>query len=96
MQIKEAGGALDVGSGCGRLGLQLHKGLAAAEQPCELAHELVKMVLHYAVEINQVAVDVVEHFAAGGGVAQEKQGCAACEQLYITAMLGKQRQQVFG
>lgn len=52
-------GPLNIGL-CGRRGLlELAKGGAAGKREIELAQELIKMMLYNAVEVNQLAVNVV-------------------------------------
>ena len=72
LQVVETCGALDVGEGFGWGTLQQGEGLAAGQGPCKLAHEFVVVVLQDAVEVDQVAVDVIEHFDFGGRLAHEE------------------------
>lgn len=62
LQVEESGGALNVGEGFGAGHLLPLEHLARAQCPFELAHEFFQMVLHDAVQRDQVAVDVVEDF----------------------------------
>jgi len=62
LQVEESGSALDVGEGFGAGHLLPLEHLARAERPFELAHEFFQVVLHDAVQRDQVAVDVVEDF----------------------------------
>ncbi len=72
LQVEEAGGALDVGHAFGWGGLQAGEHFAAGERPFKLTHELVKVVLHHAIKVNQAAVEIVEHFGFGFFRAQKK------------------------
>ena len=59
LQIEKTCGPLNIGL-CGRRGLlELAKGGAAGKREIELAQELIKMMLYNAVEVNQLAVNVV-------------------------------------
>ncbi len=62
LQVEESRGALDVGEGFGAGHLLPLEHLARTERPFELAHEFFQMVLHDAVQRDQVAVDVVKDF----------------------------------
>ena len=75
--------------------MQLPECFAAGECEIELADELIEVVLHHTVEIDQFAVDVVEHFGFGGLLAQEKKRAASGEQLDVALMFGEHRQDVF-
>lgn len=60
LQVKESGSALDVGEGFRTGHLLPLEHLAGTERPLELADEFFKVILHYAIERHQVAVDVIE------------------------------------
>lgn len=62
LQVKESGRTLDIGEGFGAGHLLPLEHLARTERPFELAHEFFQVVLHDAVQRDQVAVDVVEDF----------------------------------
>lgn len=62
LQVEKSGGALDVGEGFGAGHLLPLEHLTRTECPFELVHEFFQVVLHDAVQRDQVAVDVVEDF----------------------------------
>lgn len=74
LQIEEPCGALDVGQGVRWRVLQPFKHVAAAERVFELAHELFQMVFNDPVEIDKLAVDVVDHFDFGWITHEIKSG----------------------
>ena len=59
LQVKKAGGALNVGQGFGAGGLQPLEYFAAGKRPFELADELFEVCFDNPVEIDQLAIDVV-------------------------------------
>ena len=65
------------------------------QRPFELPDELFQVVLHYPVEIDQLAVDVVEHLHLGG-LLQEEKSRAAGKGLDVAGMVGKLRNDVAG
>ena len=66
LQVEEPGGTLDVGEVFGTGHFLPLEHLAGAERPFELAHEFFKEVLHDAIELHQVAVDIVQDFNQSG------------------------------
>jgi hypothetical protein len=85
LQVIKAGGALYVGQGLAGRDLVPLEDLAAAERPFELADKLFQVVLHHAVEVDHVAVDVVDDFDLGG-LAQKVKGCAARKHLDVAGV----------
>ena len=59
LQVKKAGGALNVSQGFGAGGLQPFKNFAAGKRPLELPDELFEVRFDNPVEIDQLAIDVV-------------------------------------
>jgi len=63
--------------------------LAAADRPLELANELLEVVLHDPVEVDQLAIDVVDYLAGRRHRTQEIECRAATEQLDVALMRRK-------
>lgn len=95
LQVIEARRALDVGERLGRLHLQPAEHRARAERPLELPDELLEVVLHHAVQIDELAVDVVQHLHLARRLGEEHGGRAG-ERLDIAAVLRKKAQQPIG
>ncbi|MNV61744.1 hypothetical protein D3C71_1542670 [compost metagenome] len=90
LEVIEPGGPLDIGQSL-RLGdLQPLEHLSAAQRPLELAHELLKVTLHHAVQVDQLAIDVVDDLTFGG-LPQKIQRCAACKDLHVARVRRKAR-----
>lgn len=96
LQVEEPGSALDVGEGFGACHLLPLEYLARAERPFELADELLQMVLHNAVEGDQVTVEIIQHLHRGGLGTQEEQRGTASEDFDIAFMRGKEGDQAVG
>jgi len=96
LQVEEPGGALYIGEGLRTRHLIPFKDLPGAERPFELAHELLQMVLHDAVEGDQVTVDIVQHLHWGGLGTHEEQRGTAGEDFNVALMRGKERNQAVG
>lgn len=96
LQVEEACGALDIGQGFRAGHLLPLEDLARAERPFELAHELLQMVLHNAVEGDQVTVEIIQHLHRGGLGAHEEQRGTAGEDFDVAFMRGKERDQAVG
>lgn len=79
LQIKKSGGALDVGEGFGAGHLLPLEHLARAERPFELAHEFFEVVLHDAVQRDQVAVDVVKDSTGAAWGRMKYSAAPPCE-----------------
>lgn len=95
LQIAEARGALDV---CQRLRSSVQpplKHLPVCQRRLELTDEFLEVVLNDAVEVDQLAVDVVEHLDVGGRPLEEQRG-AAGENLDVAFMPRKSRNDVRG
>ena len=65
LQVVEPGGALDVGQRLRAGNLLPFEDLAAADRPFELLHKLDHVVLDHPVQVDQLAVDVVDDFGLG-------------------------------
>ncbi|MCY1305963.1 hypothetical protein D9M70_557950 [compost metagenome] len=65
LQIVEPGRPLNISQGLRSGLLQPPEHLTATQRPLELADELLQVVLYDSVQIDQVAVDVVEHLNFG-------------------------------
>lgn len=96
LQVEEPGCALNVGEGLRARHLLPLKDLARAERPLELAHELLQVVLHYAVESDQVTVEIVQHLNGRGLGTHEVQRGTAGEDFDIAFMRGKEGDQAVG
>lgn len=62
LQVIEPGGALDIGQRLRAGTLLPFEDLTAADGPFELLHELDHVVLDHPVQVDQLAVDVVDDF----------------------------------
>ncbi|MNR48183.1 hypothetical protein D3C85_1673900 [compost metagenome] len=96
LQVEKSGGALDVGEGFRAGHLLPLEHLARTERPFELAHELLEMVLHHAVQRHQVAVDVVEHFNRRSLGSHKVQRGAASKDFDVAFVGWKQRNEAIG
>ncbi|MNE19827.1 hypothetical protein D3C80_1129240 [compost metagenome] len=96
LQVEEPNGALDVGEGLGARHLLPLEDLARAERPLELAHKLLQVVLHHAVEGYQVTVEIVQHLHRGRLGTHEEQRGTAGEDFDVAFMRGKERDQAVG
>ena len=85
LQVEEPGGPLHVGERLGAGFLQPLEHLAAGERPFELADELFQVMGDDPVQVDQVAVDVVQHLDVGR-VAGKEHRRATGEDLHIAAM----------
>jgi hypothetical protein len=66
LQVVKPRGTLDV---CERMRwriAQLPEHLPAAQHPLELPHELLQMMLHDAVQVNQTIINIIWDFYLGG------------------------------
>jgi len=70
--------------------------LARTERPLELANELLQVVLHNAVQGDQVTVEIVQHLHRGGLGTHEEQRGTAGEDFDIAFMRGKEGDQAVG
>ena len=84
LQVEKPSRPLHVGERLGAGFLQPLEHLAAGERPFELAHELFQVVRDDPVEVDQVAVDVVQHLDVGR-VAGKEHRRTACEDLHVVA-----------
>ena len=66
LQVEEPSRTLDIGQDFGARHLLLFENLAKAEHPLEVAHELLRVVLHNAVKGDQVTVEIVQHLHGAG------------------------------
>jgi hypothetical protein len=85
LQVEEPRRALHVRRHLRRGGLGPLEDLPARQRVFELPNELLQVVLHDPVQVDQVAVDVVDHFDLGG-VPQEVPGSAPGEHLHVARM----------
>jgi len=77
LQVEEARGALDVGESF-RLGhLVPFEYLPAGQRPFELPDKLLEVTLDHAVEVDQLAVDVIDDFNIRRRWPQEEQRCSS-------------------
>lgn len=95
LEVIEARRALDIGERLGRLHLQPPEHRARRERPFELPDELLEVVLHHAVQIDELAVDVVQHLHLARRLGEEHGGGAG-ERLDIAAVLREKAQQSIG
>ena len=96
LQVEESRGALDVGEGFGAGHLLPLEHLARTQRPFELAHEFFKVVLHNAVQRDQVAVDVVEDFNRRGLGPHEVQRGSAGKDFDVAFVRRKKRDEAIG
>lgn len=75
--------------------LQPFEHLAARQRPLELAYEFLQVALHDAIQVYQLAVDVVEHFHLGRRPHEVQRG-AASEDLDVASMRWKLRDDAVG
>jgi hypothetical protein len=92
LQVIEARRALDVGERFRPGFLMPLENLPAADRPLELTDELLEVVLQHAIEIDQVAIDVVEHFGLSRHRAEEEQRGTTGKDLDI-AFMGREQGQ---
>jgi len=96
LQVEESGRTLDVGEGFGAGHLLPLEHLARTERPFELAHEFFQMVLHDAVQRDQVAVDVVENFHGRGLRSHEVERGTAGKDFDVAFVRRKKRDETVG
>lgn len=96
LRIEEPSGALDVGQGFRARHLLPLEDLPGTERPFELADELLQVVLHNAVQGDQVTVEIVQHLHRSGLGTHEEQRGTAGEDFDIAFMRGKERDQAVG
>jgi hypothetical protein len=96
LEVKEPGSPLDVGKRFNVAHLLPLENLAAAECPLELTNELFEVVLHHAVQVHQIAIDIVQHFSLRRHRAQEKQCAPSSENFDVTLVRWKQWDQTIG
>jgi len=96
LQVEESGSALDIGEGFGAGHLLPLEHLTRTERPFELAHELFEVVLHDAIQRDQVAVDVVEDFNGRGLGAHEVQRGTAGKDFNVAFVWRKKRDEAVG
>ena len=89
LQVEEPGRALDVRQRLRNGYLVPLKYLTAGERPLELANELLKVTLDYAVEVDQLAVDVVNYLDVDRSRFQEEESSPATEDFNVAGMLGE-------
>jgi len=90
LQVEEACGALDVSEDLGACHFLPFKYLPRAECPFELADKFFQVVLDDAVEVHQLAVDVVQDLDRRGLWAHEVQGRATGEDFDV-ALVGREK-----
>ena len=95
LQIEEAGRALQVSQGMRWGILQPLEHLAARQRPFELAHEFLQVILDDAVQVDQLAVDVVQHLDLGRRPHEVQRG-AAGEDLDVASVRRKLRDDTVG
>ena len=76
LKVEEPSGTLNIGHAIRRRALQTGKYLATGQRPFKLADELVKVVLYYTVEIDELSVDVVKYLYFSRRLAHKEQRCA--------------------
>ena len=62
----------------------------ADQPPAELLHQLIRVVLHYAVEVDQLPMGVVDDFHFAGGFHKEESSTAA-EGLHVSGVRFEER-----
>ena len=95
LQVVEPRRALHVRQRLGRRVLEPLEHFAAGNRPLELSDELFQMVLHDTVQVDQIAVDVVDDLHLGRG-AQEVQGGAAGKHLDVALVRWEARDEPVG
>ena len=95
LQVVEARSALDIGELLGLGLLRPFKNLTAADRPLELANELFQMVLYHAIQVNQIAVDVVKYLNRCRWAQEIERGTTA-KNLDVAFLSRKQRYQPIG
>lgn len=95
LQVVKPRCALDIGQCLGLGDLQPLEHLAATDCPLELPDKLFQMVLHNPVQVDQVAVHIVQHLDRGGRAQEVDRGTSA-KHLYVALMLGEQGNQSIG
>lgn len=93
LQVIEACRALDIGEGFRDRVLQPFEHLPARERPLELAHKLLKVVLHDPIQIDQVPIDIVDDFDRSRW-AEKVQRRSSREHFDVALMLRKARNQM--
>src|SRR5690606_20353834 len=76
--------------------LQPLEHLPATQRPLELADEFLQVVLYDPVQVDQVAIDIVEHLHLGRYRAQKIQRCTAGERLDVAAVAREQGKDAIG
>ncbi len=96
LQVIEARCALDIGEGF-RLGVLVPlEDLPAADRPLELPDKLFEVVLDNAIQVHQLAVDVVDDFGLSRDLPEEKQGRSATKDFDIAVVGREQREEPIG
>jgi len=93
LKIEESRCALDIGQGFWAGTLRPLENLPATQRPLELPDKLLKVVLHYPVEIDQLTVDVIQHRTARRQRTQEEERRPTSEHFDIAIVGRKQREQ---
>ena len=96
LQVEEPGSALNIGEGLRACHLLPLEDLPGAERPFKLAHKFLKVVLHHAIQGNQVTVEIVQHLHRGWLGTHEEQRGTAGEDFDVAFMRGKERDQAVG
>ena len=95
LQIIKADSALDIGECFYRRHLQPLVHLPAGQRPSELSGECIQMLFDHAVHVDQLAVDIIEHFHVRLSF-HEIQRCCATKGFHVAFELREQWRNIFG
>ena len=95
LQVEETGRALQVRQGMRWRVLQPLEHLAARQRPLELAYEFLQVALHDSIQVDQLAVDVVQHLHLRWRPHEVQRGTAG-ENLDVASVRWKLRDDAVG
>lgn len=96
LQVEEPGCALDIGQRLRSRHLLPLEDLAGRQRPFELSDKFLQVVLHHPVQIDQIAVEIIQYLHRSGLWAHEVQGSATGEDLDVALMGGEKWDQAVG
>ena len=91
LQVIKTRGALDISERFGVGVLQPFEYLPAGDCPLELAHKLLKVVLHHTVQVDQLAIDIVDDLNGGWNGSQKIECRSAAKYLNVAFVRREKR-----
>lgn len=83
LQVVETSCALNISQRFGSCHLRPLKNFTTAQCPLELMDELLHVVLHHPIQIDQIAIDIIQNLAFSRLPTQKEQRSATTKQLNV-------------